>query len=125
MWRMTNPAQENSAEGNLAGDSASSDNFADENSADERALAAEVDQVVVRAERTVELGRRGFVIAVAVFVLIIGLLLPWVGEHTGWQVLLGQGGAVPQLFALTSTGIGIVVSMIALATRLWWIVWVC
>lgn len=97
----------------------------EENFADEQALATEVDEVVVRAQRTVELGVRGFVIAVAVFVLIIGLLLPWVGPHTGWQVLLGQGGAVPQLFAATSTGIGIVASVVALTSRLWWVVWAC
>jgi hypothetical protein len=91
----------------------------------ESELAAEVDQVVLRASKTVELGRRGFVIAVAVFALIIAQLLPWVGNHAGWQVLLGQGGAVPQLFAATSTGIGVLASMVALASRRWWVAWVC
>jgi hypothetical protein len=105
------------------------DNPADRTATDEadseRALGAEVDQVVVRAERTVELGRRGFTIAVAVFALITAQLLPWVGDHAGWQVLLGQGGAIPQLFAATSTGIGILGSMLALATRRWWLVFGC
>lgn len=97
----------------------------DGNSAELNELAADVDQVVNRAARTVELGKRGFVIAVAVFVLIVGQLLPWVGDHVGWQVLAGQGGAIPRLFAATSTGFGILASVLALATRRWWLTWVC
>ncbi len=88
-------------------------------------LAAEIDEVGERAARTVELGRRGFTIAVFMFVLLICQLLPWVGEHTGWQVLAGQGGGIPQLFALTSTAIGILASALALVTRRWWLAWVC
>jgi hypothetical protein len=97
----------------------------DGNSADFDRLAADVDQVVSKAARTVELGRRGFVIAVAVFVLIVAQLLPWVGEHVGWQTLAGQGGAIPRLFATTSTLFGIFASVLALATRRWWLTWVC
>jgi hypothetical protein len=88
-------------------------------------LAEDVDQVVTKASRTVELGRRGFVIAVLVFVLLVGQLLPWVGDHVGWQVLLGQGGGIPQLFAVTSTGIGVLASALTLMTRRWWLSWVC
>ena len=88
-------------------------------------LADDVDTVVSKAARTVELGRRGFVISILVFVLLVGQLLPWVGDHVGWQVLLGQGGAIPQLFAATSTLIGVVCSVGALATRRWWMTWVC
>ena len=88
-------------------------------------LADDVDSVVTKAARTVELGRRGFVISILVFVLLVGQLLPWVGDHTGWQVLLGEGGAVPRLFATTSTVIGVLCSVVALATRRWWMTWVC
>lgn len=88
-------------------------------------LAAEIDEVGERASRTVELGRRGFTIAVFSFVLLICLLLPWVGEHAGWQVLAGEGGGIPQLFAVTSTGVGILASALALVTRRWWLAWVC
>jgi uncharacterized membrane protein len=65
------------------------------------------------------------VISLLVFVLIVGQVLPWVGDHTGWQVLFGQGGAIPQLFAVTSTVIGVVCSVLALGTRRWWLTWVC
>ena len=88
-------------------------------------LAAEIDEVGDRASRTVELGRRGFTIAVFSFVLLICLLLPWVGDHAGWQVLAGEGGGIPQLFAATSTGVGILASALALVTRRWWLAWVC
>ena len=39
--------------------------------------ASEIDEVGRRASRTVELGGRAVVIAVAVFVLLVGLVLPW------------------------------------------------
>ena len=88
-------------------------------------LADDVDTVVTKAARTVELGRRGFVISILVFVLLVGQILPWVGEHVGWEVLVGHGGTIPQLFATTSTVIGVVCSVVALATRRWWMTWVC
>ncbi|GLY66287.1 Rv2732c family membrane protein [Amycolatopsis taiwanensis] len=93
--------------------------------ADLTRLAADVDEVVSKAARTVDIGRRGFVISVLVFVLLVGQLLPWVGPHTGWQVLFGQGGAVPQLFATTSSVFGVGASVLALSTRRWWLTWVC
>ncbi|HEV7979978.1 hypothetical protein [Amycolatopsis sp.] len=88
-------------------------------------LAAEIDEVGQKAARVVELGRRGFTIALCTFALIVGQLLPWVGEHVGWQVLVGQGGAIPQLFAVTSTVIGVLGSALTLATRRWFFAWAC
>jgi hypothetical protein len=89
-------------------------------------LAAEIDEVGQKASRVVELGRRGFTIALCTFALIVGQLLPWVGDNVGWQVLVGQGGgAIPQLFAVTSTAIGVLGSALALATRRWVFAWAC
>lgn len=88
-------------------------------------LAAEIDEVGQQTARTVELGRRGFIIAVFTFVLLACQLLPWVDGHAGWQVLAGEGGKIPQLFAATSTVIGVLASALALATRRWWLSWVC
>jgi hypothetical protein len=95
------------------------------NSAEVAGLVAQLDEADRKVSRTVELGKRGFIISVLVFVLIIGQLLPWVGGHVGWQVLVGRGGPVPQLFAATSTVIGILASALALATRRWALAWVC
>lgn len=88
-------------------------------------LAEDVDEIGRKAARTVELGRRGFIISVLVFLLLVGQILPWVGDKTGWEVLVGEGGAIPQLFAATSSVIGIVASALTLATRRWWLTWVC
>lgn len=89
-------------------------------------LAADVNAAVGRAVKTVELGPRGFAIAVTVFALIIGLLLPWVDGNAGWEILAGHGNeAIPRLFAATSGGFGVLASVLALVTRRWWLTWVC
>jgi hypothetical protein len=95
-------------------------------------LRKEIDQVERRASRTVELGGRAVVIAVAVFVLIVGLVLPWFGGAAGYEVLLGTGtgdavgkaSMVPRLFAATSVLFGVLASAVALMTRLWFVAWV-
>ena len=98
----------------------------------EEELRREIDQVERRAARTVDLDRRAMVIAVAVFVLIVGLVLPWFGGATGYEVLLGTGSGdavgkasmVPRLFAATSLLFGVLTSALALMTRLWFLTWV-
>ena len=80
-----------------------------------------------------ELGGRALVISIAVFVLIVGLILPWIDGATGLEVLLGTGSGdavgkasmVPRLFAATSLGFGVLASALALTTRLWALTWVC
>jgi hypothetical protein len=109
-------------------------------SADERDIAGLRDQIDRverdarrRAARSVDLGGRAVVIAVAVFVLIIGQILPWMAGANGLDVLLGTGSGdavgkasmVPRLFALTSALFGVVASALALTTRLWAFTWVC
>lgn len=100
-------------------------------------LAEQIDRVERdaqrRAARSVDLGGRAVVIAVAVFVLIVGQVLPWMSGATGFDVLLGTGtgdavgkaSAVPRLFAATSVGFGVLASMLALMTRRWALTWVC
>lgn len=89
-------------------------------------LAEEIDEVERDAARRIDPGPRGFFIAVLVFVLMIALLLPWVGDSAGWRVLVyGEDGAIPRLFAATSSGFGIAASALALITRRWWLSWVC
>lgn len=94
-------------------------------------LRDEIDEVERCTVRTVELGTRGFVIAVAVFVLLLGHILPWMGGANGLDVLLGQHDAtgrasmVPRLFAVTSAGFGVLASVLALTTRRWWLAWAC
>ncbi|GAB3464176.1 Rv2732c family membrane protein [Actinophytocola sediminis] len=95
-------------------------------------LRREIDQVERRAARKVDLDTRAMVISVAVFVLIVGLVLPWFGGAAGYEVLLGTGSGdavgkasmVPRLFAATALLFGVLASAVALMTRLWVVTWV-
>jgi hypothetical protein len=93
-------------------------------------LRKQIDRVERDAARTFELGARAMVISVAVFVLIVGWVLPWMAGATGYEVLLGIGpGAtgkasmVPKLFAGTSLLFGVLASALALTTRRWVFAW--
>ena len=102
-----------------------------EDPAEFAALRHEIDEVGRRTTRTVELGRRAITISLAVFLLILGHVLPWMGGANGLEVLFGEHDAVgkasmvPRLFAATSLGFGILASALALMTRRWWLTWVC
>jgi hypothetical protein len=91
-------------------------------------LRDEIDEVGRRVSRTVELGGRALVIAVAVFVLLVGLVLPWMNGSSGLEVLIGaetgKASMVPRLFSLTSVLFGVVASALTLITRRWALAWV-
>ena len=89
----------------------------------DRRLSEEIDDAGRLAARTVELGRRGFTISVLMFVLLVAQLLPWAQGRAGWETLAGQAGGVPQLFAVTSTGVGLFIGAVALVSRRWWVAW--
>jgi hypothetical protein len=90
-------------------------------------LRDEIDEVGRRASRTVELGGRAVVIAVAVFVLIVGLVLPWMNGASGLEVLTGvesgKASMVPRLFAVTAVLFGVLTSAATLITRRWVLAW--
>lgn len=91
-------------------------------------LREEIDEVGRRAARTVELGGRAVVVAVAVFVLLVGLVLPWMNGASGLEVLIGtetgKATFVPRLFAATSVLFGVLASVLTLITRRWVFAWV-
>jgi hypothetical protein len=91
-------------------------------------LRDEIDEVGRRAARTVELGSRALVISVAVFVLLVGLILPWMNGSSGLEVLIGQetgkASMVPRLFAATAVLFGVLASALTLTTRRWVFAWV-
>lgn len=95
------------------------------------ALRAEIDSVEQSMLRRLEPGWWAMVVAVAVFVLLVAELLPWVGAANGWQVLMGQAdpadrtGVLPRLFAGTVLCIGVIASTVAIAVRRWVLAWVC
>jgi hypothetical protein len=91
-------------------------------------LREEIDEVGRRAARTVELGGRAVVVAVAVFVLLVGLILPWMNGSSGLAVLVGEetgkASMVPRLFAATAVLFGVLASVLTLMTRRWVLAWV-
>jgi hypothetical protein len=90
------------------------------------ALETELAGVARRVERRIDPGMAALVAAVGVLAVVGGLLLPWVGSATGWQILVGAVnlGPLPRLFTITATLFGLVASTLALTTRLWALAWV-
>ncbi|MGH3942856.1 MAG: Rv2732c family membrane protein [Pseudonocardiaceae bacterium] len=92
-------------------------------------LRAEIDDVERLALRLVDPGFRAVVIAGAIMVLLLAMLLPWVADASGWEVLRGaadpaeQVGLLPRLFAAVALGFGVGLSALALITRRWGLVW--
>jgi hypothetical protein len=93
------------------------------------ALRAEVDKVEHGLLRRFDPGMRAMVIAVAVLVLAIAAILPWVSGVPGWQLLFGHNDLVkidvlPRVFAGGVFGFGLVGSALSLGLRRWVIAWV-
>jgi hypothetical protein len=69
------------------------------------------------------------VISGAIMVLLLAVTLPWVGQASGWQVLSGSAnpadrvGLLPRMFGIVVLGAGIGLSVLALVTRRWGLVW--
>jgi hypothetical protein len=93
------------------------------------ALRAEIDAVERSALRRVDPGVRSAVIAGAIMVLLLAITLPWVGDASGWDVLSGTAnpidrvGLLPRMFGAAAVGFGIGLSVLALVTRRWGLVW--
>ncbi|MGH3889610.1 MAG: Rv2732c family membrane protein [Pseudonocardiaceae bacterium] len=92
-------------------------------------LRAEIDAVERSALRRVDPGARAVVISGATMVLLLAITLPWVGDASGWDVLRGTAnpadrvGLLPRLFGAVALGLGVGLSMLALITRRWGLVW--
>lgn len=92
-------------------------------------LEAELAGVGRRTLRRIDPGARAMVVAVAVMVLVISALLPWVQGFSGWQVLFGSTpagiviGLVPKIFGVTAVAFGMLVTGLALTTRIWALAW--
>jgi hypothetical protein len=93
-------------------------------------LHAELDAVERSALRRVDPGVRAVVIAGAIMVLLLAITLPWVGDASGWDVLSGTAnpvdrvGLLPRMFGGVALGLGVGLSLLALLTRRWGLVWV-
>ena len=92
-------------------------------------LRNEIDAVERAVLRHVDLGTRAVTLSVALLVLLVALVLPWIGPHNGLDVLRGttdpaaQVGVLPRLFAGAAVGFGVVLSVLTLVLRRWGLVW--
>lgn len=93
------------------------------------ALRDEIDSVERSALRQVDPGTRAITVSVALLVLLIAFVLPWIGPFNGLEVLRGttdpaaQVGVLPRLFAGVAVGFGVVLSGVTLVVRRWGLVW--
>jgi hypothetical protein len=92
-------------------------------------LRAEIDAVERSTLRQVDPGGRAVVISAAIMVLLLAVTLPWVGQASGWDVLSGAAnpvdrvGLLPRMFGGVVLGLGVGLSVLALVTRRWGLVW--
>ncbi len=92
-------------------------------------LRNEIDAVERAVLRHVDPGPRAVTLSVALLVLLVALVLPWIGPHSGLDVLRGttdpaaQVGVLPRLFAGVAVGFGVVLSVLTLVVRRWGLVW--
>ena len=94
-------------------------------------LRDEIDAVERAVLRRVDPGAKAVTASVAVLVLLVALVLPWIGPHSGLEILRGttdpaaQVGVLPRLFAGVAVGFGVVLSALALVLRRWGLVLAC
>ena len=90
-------------------------------------LEAELAEAERRVVRRIDPGVVALPVAVAVLVVLVGLMLPWTARVPGWQVLAGVAnlGALPRLFTFTAMGFGLLGSAVGLASRQWAVAFVC
>ncbi|MEU6155484.1 hypothetical protein ABZ816_36425 [Actinosynnema sp. NPDC047251] len=87
-------------------------------------LRDEIDQVGRTAAKRFDPGRGALTIAVAVPAILVSMVLPWTGGHTGLDVLLGEGRAIPKIFSCGALFAGVLLSATTLAVRRWTLAWI-
>ncbi|SHK24221.1 hypothetical protein SAMN05443637_10435 [Pseudonocardia thermophila] len=91
------------------------------------ALQEELRSAERAVVRRTDPGATALLVTGFMLVLLVGLMLPWVGYTPGWALLAGMEnqGVLVRLFTFTALGFGLVISALALATRLWALAWLC
>ncbi|MEJ2859300.1 MULTISPECIES: Rv2732c family membrane protein [unclassified Saccharothrix] len=87
-------------------------------------LRDEIDRVGKTAAKRFDPGSGAMLIAVAVLAILVSLILPWVGEDVGLQVLLGTAPALPKVFSYAVLVAGVILPAITLVARRWALAWV-
>ncbi|WP_440900998.1 Rv2732c family membrane protein [Actinosynnema sp.] len=87
-------------------------------------LRDEIDGVGQAAAKRFDPGPGALVIAVCVLVVLVSMLLPWLEEHTGFEVLVTSAPIVPRVFAVIAVVGGVLLSALTLVLRRWALAWV-
>ncbi|MEV0681549.1 hypothetical protein AB0I60_34010 [Actinosynnema sp. NPDC050436] len=87
-------------------------------------LRAEINEVGRSAAKRFDPGRGALTIAVAVLAVLVSMILPWLGDQTGLDVLLGEARAIPKVFSYAALTAGVLLSAATLAIRRWALAWV-
>lgn len=92
---------------------------------------ADIDAAEKKVAREIDPGLRALVVAVGMLALLGTFALPHTGSAKGWDVLVGNDVALAEDIALPSRVFvwltlvfGIVIGMLALATRRWVLAWI-
>lgn len=88
-------------------------------------LRDEIDRVGRTAAKRFDPGAGAMLIAVAVLAILVSLILPWVAEDSGLQVLLGEAPAMPKVFSYLVLVAGVLFPALTLVVRRWALAWVC
>ncbi|MEU5692706.1 hypothetical protein [Actinosynnema sp. NPDC020468] len=88
-------------------------------------LRREIDEVARSAARRFDPGAGALLIAVAVLVVLVSYLLPWVGPDNGLNVLLGTAPLMPKVFSCAALVSGVLLPALTLALRRWALAWTC
>jgi hypothetical protein len=91
----------------------------------------DIEAVEQRMAREIDPGARALVVAILVFVILVTFVLPHTGSAKGFDVLVGNDGALREAIALPSRVFMWLVlvfcvgfSMLALLTRRWGLAWI-
>ncbi|WP_137873151.1 hypothetical protein [Rhodococcus sp. Q] len=91
----------------------------------------DIDAAEKKVAREIDPGLRALVVAIGMLALVGTFALPHTGDATGWDVLVGNDVALAEDIALPSRVFvwltlvfGIVIGMLALATRRWALAWI-
>ncbi|AOS62523.1 Rv2732c family membrane protein [Actinoalloteichus hymeniacidonis] len=107
------------------------DELSTETATEERATRVALSSAERQLLRRFDPGRRALYLAAGALLLILGFALPWVGDATGMEVLLGSAepaleiGLLSRVFAATVLLFGVLVTALTLVVRRWFLTWIC
>ncbi|GAA2674978.1 MULTISPECIES: hypothetical protein [Actinosynnema] len=98
--------------------------MSDQHDDDVSGLRDEIDGVGRAAAKRFDPGPGALVIALCVLAVLVSMVLPWLEEHSGFEVLVTSAPIVPRMFAVVAVVGGVLLSALTLVLRRWALAWV-